>query len=86
MRRAPSKIKRHENVPDLYDFPRDIQPILDKHCVPCHGYTKTPTGGPRSGGVILTGDRGPYYSHSYFTLTVREQFADGRNGDVDGDG
>ena len=81
MRRAPSRIKRYENVPDLYDFPRDIQPILDKHCVPCHGYTKTPTGGPRSGGVILTGDRGPYYSHSYFTLTVREQFADGRNGD-----
>ena len=81
MRRAPSRIERYEGVPDLYDFPRDIQPILDKHCAGCHGYTKTPKGGPRSGGVILTGDRGPYYSHSYFTLTVRGQFADGRNGE-----
>jgi hypothetical protein len=81
MRRAPSRIKRYENVPDLYDFPRDIQPIFDKHCTPCHGYAKTAKGGPRSGGVILTGDRGPYYSHSYFTLTVKAQFADGRNGD-----
>ncbi|MDP6635190.1 MAG: hypothetical protein QGG42_09850 [Phycisphaerae bacterium] len=81
MRRAPSKIKPIAGVPDLYDFSRDIQPILDKHCVPCHGYQKTAKGGPRSGGVILTGDRGPYYSHSYFSLTVKRQFADGRNGD-----
>ncbi|MCP4376367.1 MAG: hypothetical protein GY794_09360 [bacterium] len=80
MRRAPSQIKPYKNVPDLYDFPRDIQPILDKHCVGCHGYTKTDAGGPRAGGVILTGDRGPYYSHSYFMLTVKGQFADGRNG------
>jgi hypothetical protein len=29
--------------------------------------------------VVLTGDRGPVYSHSYFTLTVRGQVADGRN-------
>ncbi|MBT3198892.1 MAG: hypothetical protein HN350_03155 [Phycisphaerales bacterium] len=81
MRRAASKIERYKNVPDVFDFPRDIQPILDKHCVACHGYAKTPQGGPRSGGVILTGDRGPYYSHSYFSLTVTGQFADGRNGD-----
>ena len=32
-----------------------------------------------TGGVALTGDRGPIYSHSYFTLTARNQFADGRN-------
>ena len=81
MRRAPSKIQPYKNVPDLYDFPRDIQPILDKHCVACHGYAKTSQGGPRSAGVILTGDRGPYYSHSYFMLTVKGQFADGRNGE-----
>ena len=66
-------------VPDVLDFPRDIQPILDRHCVGCHDYRKTDKGGPRSGGVILTGDRGPMYSHSYITLTVRRQFIDGRN-------
>jgi len=78
-RRPPSKIKPIAGVPDVMDFPRDIQPILDKHCVGCHGYEKTAKGGPRSGGVILTGDRGPMYSHSYYMLTVRKQFSDGRN-------
>ncbi len=79
MLRAPSKIEPIAGVPSLYDFPRDIQPILDKHCVACHGYEKTAKGGPRSGGVILTGDRGPFYSHSYYMLTVSGQFSDGRN-------
>ena len=78
-RRGPSKIKPISGVPDVFDFPRDIQPILDKHCVPCHDYDKTPTGGPRAGGVILTGDRGPMYSHSYYMLTARKEFSDGRN-------
>jgi len=81
MRRAPGRIKPIAGAPGVFDFPRDIQPILDRHCAPCHGYRKTAKGGPRSGGVILTGDRGPYYSHSYFSLTVKGQIADGRNGD-----
>lgn len=81
MVRKPSKIKPISDVPDIFDFPRDIQPILDKHCVGCHGYEKTDRGGPRSGGVILTGDRGKMYSHSYVTLTRLRQFSDGRNGD-----
>ena len=77
--RSPSRIKPVADVPDVFDFPRDIQPILDRHCVPCHGYDKTAKGGPRSGGVILTGDRGPMYSHSYYMLSVRKEFSDGRN-------
>jgi hypothetical protein len=68
MRRAPSPIKPIEGIPDVFDFPRDIQPILDKYCVDCHGYEKTARGGPRSGNIILTGDHGPVYSHSYSTL------------------
>jgi len=78
-RRPPSRIKPIANVPDVFDFPRDIQPILDKHCVACHDYDKTSKGGPRAGGVILTGDRGPMYSHSYYMLTVLKEFSDGRN-------
>jgi hypothetical protein len=72
-RREPSKIREFEGVPDILDFPRDIQPILDRHCVECHN-TDRP-----DGGMILTGDRGPMYSHSYFSLTITRQFADGRN-------
>ncbi|MBM3956787.1 MAG: hypothetical protein FJ313_01900, partial [Gemmatimonadetes bacterium] len=63
----------------VFDFPRDIQPILDRHCVRCHDYEAHGADGPRSGGVILTGDCGPMFSHSYFELTWLKQFVDGRN-------
>jgi len=77
--KPPSRIAPIADVPDVMDFPRDIQPILDAHCTSCHGYEKTHAGGPHDGGVILTGDRGPMYSHSYFTLSALRQVADGRN-------
>lgn len=79
VRRPPSKITPIRGIPEVFDFPRDIQPILDKHCLGCHGYEATADDGPRAGGVLLSGDRGPLYSHSYYTLTIRRQFADGRN-------
>ena len=71
--RPPSRITPVAGIPDLFDFPRDIQPILDRHCVKCHNPDK------REAGVLLTGDHGPFYSHSYVTLTVWKQFVDGRN-------
>jgi hypothetical protein len=55
-------------VPEIFDFPRDIQPILDKHCLSCHDYVPHGGQGPRAGSIALCGDRGPMYSHSYFTL------------------
>ena len=70
-KRDPSKIKKIEGVPEIYDFPRDIQPILDKHCVKCHD-TKI-----RRGGVTLTGDHGPTYSISYYNLILHRQIKDG---------
>jgi len=73
LQRPASRIEPIADVPDVYDFPRDIQPVLDEHCIKCHDYDS------REGGVILTGDRGPVYSHSYYTLVVRNQIADGRN-------
>lgn len=79
MSRAPSAIEPIPQVPAVLDFPRDIQPILDQLCVSCHGYEETAAGGPRAGRVILTGDRGPIYSHSYYALTMANLFSDGRN-------
>jgi hypothetical protein len=79
IKRPASKIEPIQGIPDVFDFPRDIQPILDKHCVPCHGTRETQKGGPRAGDVLLTGDHGPIYSHSYFMLTAKRQIADGRN-------
>jgi hypothetical protein len=74
LQRPPSPIEPFEGFPDVMDFPRDIQPILDRHCVRCHDY------GKRDGKVVLTGDLGPSWSHSYFSLFAYRQVADGRNG------
>lgn len=81
LKRSPSEIKPIAGAENVFDFPRDIQPILDRHCVACHDYGKHDGAsyGPRAGGVILTGDRGPMFSHSYAALTIHRQIADGRN-------
>jgi mono/diheme cytochrome c family protein len=78
-RRPPSRIEPVAGVPEVLDFPRDIQPILDALCVNCHGYERTPAGGPWAGRLILSGDRGPMFSHSYYMLTIAHLFSDGRN-------
>jgi len=78
-RRPAAKIEPIADVPEVIDFPRDVQPVLDSLCGDCHGYEKTPRGGPRAGRLLLTGDRGPLYSHSYYMLTIARLFADGRN-------
>ena len=79
MQHPPDPITPIAGVPDIFDFPRDVQPILDHHCLACHGPLPTPKGGPNSGGVLLDGGRGPTYSISYVTLTQRAQFSDGRD-------
>ncbi len=79
LQRPPSQIEPVSDCPDVLDFPRDIQPILDRVCVDCHGYQRTDRGGPRDGGVLLTGDHGPMFSHAYFTMTVKNLFTDGRD-------
>ena len=72
--RPPSDIKPLKYNRYVYDFPRDIQPILDKNCIECHNPQKP------SGRVILTGDNGPFFSQSYFQLIARKLVIDGRNG------
>jgi len=73
-RRPPSRVEPFVGLPEVIDYPRDIQPILDRHCVSCHSYDKP------DGKIILTGDRGPEYSQSYWTLFFSGQVADGANG------
>jgi hypothetical protein len=61
------------NMPTIFDYPRDIQPIWNKYCLSCHDVDK------HSGGVDMTGDNGPLFTHSYFELASRLQIADGRD-------
>ncbi|MFA6545512.1 MAG: polysaccharide lyase family protein, partial [Limisphaerales bacterium] len=79
VRKPVAKITPIRDAPEIFDFPRDVQPVLNVLCGDCHGYEKTARGGPRDGRLILTGDRGPIFSHAYYMLTIARLFADGRN-------
>ncbi|HEY3322785.1 MAG TPA: hypothetical protein VGP72_20185 [Planctomycetota bacterium] len=74
MRRPPAKLQPFDGLPTVPDFLRDVQPILDQHCVSCHSPQK------REGRLLLTGDIGPSFCHSYLNLLFAQQIADGRNG------
>jgi len=74
LQRKPSKITPIKGVPDVPDFIRDIQPVLDKYCVKCHNTEK------RAGRLSLAGDMGHSLSLSYLSLIFRNEIVDGRNG------
>jgi hypothetical protein len=67
------KITPVDDVPDVIDFPRDVQPILNAHCAQCHNPDR------REGKVDLAGDHTPKYSNSYWTIVKHSLVADGRN-------
>jgi hypothetical protein len=71
--RGPAQIDPIDDVPAPLDFPRDIQPILDKHCVECHNPDRY------EGRVDLCGDHISMFSKSYVTLTRLGLVSDGRN-------
>ena len=70
MGREPSKITLIAGAPQIMDFPCDIQPIFDRHCVGCHNPDKP------EGSVVLCGDRGPVFSLSYYSLYLHWQIKD----------
>ena len=71
--RGPSEIDASGLVVDVPDFPRDVQPVLDRSCVKCHNPDK------RCGNVDLSGDHGPMFSMAYYNLIAHNQVLDGRN-------
>ena len=71
--RPPSRIEPIPGAPEIFDYPRDIQPIWDRHCLGCHDADNY------EGRALLTGDQGPMFTHSFFTLSSRLQVADGRD-------
>ena len=73
-RRPPSTITPVAGIPELFDYPKDIQPIWDRHCVSCHSSTKF------AGGLDLSDGHGVVYSLSFFNLFYKKLITDGRNG------
>jgi hypothetical protein len=80
MGRPADKIEPFAGIRQIPDFPRDIQPILDRHCIKCHNSKD------RKGNVILTGDRGPVFSHSYYELFFQWQIKDTAGNPANGSG
>lgn len=67
MNRPPSQIEPFVGLPDVFDYPRDIQPIWDRHCVTCHSSDEP------LGHVVLTGDNNEWFTQSYSELLAYDQ-------------
>ena len=72
MRQPPVDPTPVEGVPEIIDFARDIQPILDRHCLECHNPQR------EEGGFNISGHWGPLYSIGYQMMSWRELFGDNR--------
>jgi Hydrazine synthase alpha subunit middle domain/WD40-like Beta Propeller Repeat len=73
--RGPRRIQPIAGMPEVFDFPRDIQPLLDVHCVRCHNPAQ------RGGQMSFTGDRNEWFSEAYTALVMNHQVSDGHNQD-----
>ena len=76
--RPANRIEPIATAPEIIDYPRDIQPVFDKHCVRCHSAEKP------EGRVVLTGDRNEWFTQSYYALFASDQVSDSQGYDEDG--
>ncbi len=60
------------DVPEIIDYMRDVQPILDKHCLECHNPDR------EEGGFNISGHWAPLYTIGYQQMSWRELFGDNR--------
>jgi hypothetical protein len=58
-----------ETAPRPLHYPTDIQPILDRHCVSCHGTEKP------GGELVLTGEMTELFCKSYETIIHKDLVA-----------
>ncbi|MFI5380713.1 MAG: hypothetical protein ACHRHE_15550, partial [Tepidisphaerales bacterium] len=65
---TPSKLKPESWGSGFIDYPSMIQPVLDKHCVSCHGGEKD-----IAAGIDLTGGWTEHFSIGYENLVNRRQ-------------
>jgi hypothetical protein len=65
MKRPPSRLEPWYGPARNFSYAKEVQPVLDKHCVRCHDYDKT---APK---LNLSGDKGPAFNLSYTNLLAR---------------
>jgi len=67
-RHPPQHLERPAwNQDGIVDFPRVVQPVLDKYCVECHH------GGDPAGGYDLSGDKTRFFNMAYDNLLGRSR-------------
>ena len=64
MRREPSRIEPGELGGRPFSYAEVVQPVLNEHCVRCHGGEETEQG------IDLTGDPHKGFARSYWALCV----------------
>jgi hypothetical protein len=66
--RRPARLELPAWLGDgIVDFPRLVQPVLDRYCVECH------RGGNPAGGYDLTGDKTRFFNMAYDNLLGRSR-------------
>ncbi len=75
-RRPPYNSDQKKSEYVTVDFRRDVQPILDQHCVSCHDGA-----GPKADGLDLRGTPTEHYTVSYETLHMLRDPASGNHAD-----
>lgn len=73
--RPPSVLKPGPDGSRPLSYPLLVQPVLDRHCVSCHG-SQDP-----AGGIKLTGDPEGHYTASYNALAPLVSYAEWKGGD-----
>jgi hypothetical protein len=73
VRRPPAVIEAGELGGAPVSFVRLVQPVLDRHCIACHGGEKV------EGGIDLTGQPHQGFTRSYWALCGRPGVFDGAN-------
>ncbi len=74
MSRPVSVPKKVEGVPEVFDYFRDIVPIIDRHCLECHNSSQ------REGNCDLNSDLRPStFVQSYSYFSYHKMLGDNRN-------
>jgi len=72
--RPPSEIKPAPDGAKPLSYPLLVQPVLDKHCMPCHN-GEAPEGSDKKNPIVLTGETEGHYTKSYNVLAKRVPFS-----------
>jgi len=67
MKKRPSSLLESAKKAEMFSYAHLVQPIFDQHCIKCHDF-----GPDNESGLVLAGDRNPYFNASYIDLHVKK--------------